>query len=532
VTLRLQLLLFQLLLALAVLAMAGFVWLATSTMVDRIARVHVSHQQVEAALELDGSFNRFSEQLAELLVFGPAGRAEQGPDLASARARVVADLDRLQRIGEAELATLDDPLEREAESIEAVRSVRLRQLFTEIESATDEILRLDKAGDPRAAVDLYGSRVEALLDDELDRLIDDAVADEQEEYAQVLNAARKLARRILLGTLIGLCLTGLAATVFGVMFYRSIGPPLGRLGAAAEAVENGDLRHRVEVGRHDEIGRLSLRFNSMTDELQRQRNLLMVAQEHLEGQVVERTRELVESNRRLVVLDQQRVRFLAEASHQLRTPLTVLRGEAEVALRDRSATDHGLRESLRLIAEQARDMGHLVDDLMAVARSDREEADLKLEDVSPAALAEDVVRDARRLGGQRGIELAVTDDASGLRVQADPGRLRQALMILVDNALKYSAAPHPVNVDVRCADDGIEIRVTDRGIGIPADELPLVFEPFYRGRAVHRGAAAGTGLGLPIARRTIEQFGGTLSIDSVEGAGTTARVRLPLGSHA
>jgi two-component system, OmpR family, sensor kinase len=112
VTLRLQLLLFQLLLALAVLAMAGFVWLATSTMVDRIARVHVSHQQVEAALELDGSFNRFSEQLAELLVFGPAGRAEQGPDLASARARVLADLDRLQRIGDAELTTLDDPLER------------------------------------------------------------------------------------------------------------------------------------------------------------------------------------------------------------------------------------------------------------------------------------------------------------------------------------------------------------------------------------------------------------------------------------
>jgi len=366
----------------------------------------------------------------------PGGRSRD--PTSRPRARVLADLDRLQRIGEAELATLDDPLEREAESIEAVRSVRLRQLFTDLESATDEILRLDKAGDQRAAVDLYGSRVEALLDDELDRLIDDAVADEQEEYAQVLNAARKLARRILLGTLIGLCLTGLAATAFGVMFYRSIGPPLGRLGAAAEAVENGDLRHRVEVGRHDEIGRLSLRFNRMTDELQRQRNLLMVAQEHLEGQVVERTRELVESNRRLVVLDQQRVRFLAEASHQLRTPLTVLRGEAEVALRDRSATDHGLRESLRLIAEQARDMGHLVDDLMAVARSDREEADLKLEDVSPAALAEDVVRGrptARRAAHHRtcrGSRRVRPARAGGSRSAQtgpdDPGRQRTQVL--------------------------------------------------------------------------------------------------------
>jgi signal transduction histidine kinase len=105
-------------------------------------------------------------------------------------------------------------------------------------------------------------------------------------------------------------------------------------------------------------------------------------------------------------------------------------------------------------------------------------------------------------------------------------------MILVDNALKYSEAPQSVRVDVQCDDDAIEMRVTDRGIGIPADELPLVFEPFYRGRAVQRGAVAGTGLGLPIARRTIEQFGGTLSIDSVEGAGTTACVRLPLGSRA
>jgi signal transduction histidine kinase len=532
VTLRLQLLLFQLLLALAVLAMAGFVWVATSTMVDRLTRVHLSHQQVEAVLELDGSFNRFSEQLSELLLFGPAERAEQQQDLMIARARVRADLDRLAAIVREEFASLDDPRERETEAIESERLERLQRLYAETERATDEILELDASGAQAAAVDLYASRVEKRLDDELDRLIDDAVADEQEEYAQVLSATNRLARRLTVGTLVALVLIGSAATLLGVLFYRSIGPPLRRLGAAAEAVEAGNLAHRVEVGRPDEIGLLSQRFNRMAGELQRQRDELLAAQVRLESQVAERTRELRESNRRLVLLDQQRVRFLAEASHQLRTPLTVLRGEAEVTLRNRTAGAEELRESLQLVAEQAADMGRLVEDLLTLARSDSQPSDLQLESVPLAGLAEELVRDARLLGEGRSVELQVAADAAGVELRTDANRLRQAVMVLLDNALKYSGEREPVRMEVSRAGEGVEIRIADRGVGIAAEDLAFVFEPFYRGRSVRHVGIAGSGLGLPIAKRIITRLGGMLELDSAEGEGTTARVRLPLESLA
>lgn len=531
-TLRLQLLLFQLLLALAVLAMAGFVWIATSTMVDRLARVNLSHEQVEAVLELDGSFNRFSEQLSEWLLFGPAERAEQQKDLLVARARVRADLDRLATIVREELASLHDPLERERESIEGERLERLRRLFSATETATDEILRLDASGDLATAVDLYATQVEKRLDDELDRLIDDAVADEQEEYAQVLSATNRLARQLTGGTLLALLLVGSAATLLGVLFYRSIGPPLRRLGAAAQAVEAGDLAHRVEIGRADEIGLLSQRFNRMAGELQRQREELLAAQVRLESQVAERTRELRESNRRLVLLDQQRVRFLAEASHQLRTPLTVLRGEAEVTLRNRSAGAGELRDSLQLVAEQASDMGRLVEDLLALARSDSQATELQLESVPLAGLVEELVRDAHLLGEGRSVELRVAADAAGVELSTDPNRLRQALMALLDNALKYSDAEAPVRVEIARAGEAVEIRIADRGIGIAAEDLPFVFEPFYRGRSLRHVGIAGSGLGLPIARRIIARLGGMLELDSVEDEGTTVRVRLPLESPA
>jgi signal transduction histidine kinase len=530
VTLRLQLILFQLLLFLAVLAMAGVVWIATSTMVQRLARVHLSHEQVEAALELDGSFNRLSEQLAELLLLGAAGRDQQRTDLDAARARVRADLARLERIGNDELAVLDDAAEREAEAIEAVRVERLHRLYAELEAVTDEILRIDASGNTAAAVRLYGARVEQLLDDELDRLIDDSVADEQEEYAQVSNATRRLARRLTVGTLVALVLIGTAAILLGVFFYRSIGPPLRRLGAAAEAVEAGDLAHRIEVGRVDEVGLLSQRFNRMVGELQRQREALLAAQVRLESQVAERTRELRESNRRLVLLDQQRLRFLAEASHQLRTPLTVLRGEAEVTLRNQGAAAAELRESLQLVAEQASDMGRLVADLLALTRSDSQEAELQLESIPLIELADELVRDARLLGEGRPVELQVAAAAEELSLHTDAGRLRQALMILLDNALKYSGGQEPVCLKVARAGDTVEIRIEDRGVGIAAEDLPFVFEPFYRGRSVRHAGIAGSGLGLPIARRIVARLGGTLELDSGEGEGTVARVRLPLES--
>jgi two-component system sensor histidine kinase CiaH len=223
--------------------------------------------------------------------------------------------------------------------------------------------------------------------------------------------------------------------------------------------------------------------------------------------------------------DRQR-RFVADASHELRTPITVVRTNAE-ALQKRASAE--LKEGLEDIAAEAGHMGRLISDLLVLAQADRGDVTLSTEMVDIYDVIESAARTGRLLAAERGLELSA--NPHHVTVSGDRDRLRELLLILIDNAIKYTEPGGRITVTGGQADGEAELVVEDTGIGIPEEHLPRVFDRFYRVDKARSRAQDGIGLGLSIAQAIARAHGGTIEIRSAPGGGTTARVALPLRSQ-
>lgn len=217
--------------------------------------------------------------------------------------------------------------------------------------------------------------------------------------------------------------------------------------------------------------------------------------------------------------------FVANASHELRTPLTLLRASADVALREASKESADLRELLKDVLDETDYTSRLVDDLLLLSRLDSGKLPLTPEQIDALSLLEDIRRQVGRIADDRGIELAI--DAAPARLRADPARLRQVLLILLDNALRYTPSGGTVTLGARPDGHRIRLWVSDTGPGIPAEHVPRLFERFYRADSSHARETGGSGLGLAIAHSLVVAQGGEIGIRSVPGQGTTVDIRLP-----
>lgn len=213
--------------------------------------------------------------------------------------------------------------------------------------------------------------------------------------------------------------------------------------------------------------------------------------------------------------------FVANASHELRTPLTLLRASAEVAQRSLAENDDR-RGLLKDILVETDHMGRLVEDLLLLSRLDAGRLKLESAAVDLAELLPEVARKVSRVAEEKGISLLL--ERSGGSVTADPTRLRQVLLILLDNALAHTPRGGRIQLDSRVEADRVVVSVADTGAGVAPEDLPHVFERFYRAAEGH---AAGSGLGLAIAKSLIEAQQGGLRLESIEGVGTKALVTLP-----
>ncbi|HET8568634.1 MAG TPA: HAMP domain-containing sensor histidine kinase [Candidatus Limnocylindria bacterium] len=215
-------------------------------------------------------------------------------------------------------------------------------------------------------------------------------------------------------------------------------------------------------------------------------------------------------------------RFVADVSHELRTPLTVLQGDLELLSSGRLTPDEAAA-TLAEVREETRRLARLVDDLLVLARADAGPQPLR---AAPVDLDEVVMEVFRDLRGQAGPRLRVTDlDVAVVRGERD--RLKQLVLILTDNALRYTPAPGEVRLSLRRKGGEAVIVVDDDGIGIGPETARRAFERFYRGEDARRADPAGTGLGLAIARWIVERHGGAISLEPRQDRGTRASVRLP-----
>jgi signal transduction histidine kinase len=274
---------------------------------------------------------------------------------------------------------------------------------------------------------------------------------------------------------------------FAVRSVRRVVTPLSGLIAAAGRVEAGDYSAQVREGGSPELRSVARAFNAMTA--------------------------------RLRANEARRRSFLADVTHELRTPLAVIRGQAE-AIAD--GVYPGDAEHLTPIIEAARALEVLTEDLRTLALSESGALALAREHVDLGALAHDTVAAFQARAAAAGVTLTAEADEDVPAADVDPARIRGVLGNLLTNALRHTPSGGSVRVTVGRSGDLVEVSVTDTGVGIAPDLLPHVFDRFVKGPG-----STGSGLGLAIAWDVVTAHGGTIEIESQPGSGTTVRLRLP-----
>ena len=229
----------------------------------------------------------------------------------------------------------------------------------------------------------------------------------------------------------------------------------------------------------------------------------------------------------LAASEKEQQQFIADVSHELRTPLTVLRGSLEVALEeDRSAEEY--REAIGNAILEVRHLTRISQNLLLLTRGESGRVTLTFANLDLGRFASETARDLAQAAADREMELEVSAPGRPVYVFADAGRLQQVLHNLIENALQYSNPGGKICVGVAAAPGEALLSVSDTGIGIPEDDLPYVFERFFRSKRSRRANPGGSGLGLSIVRWIVEAHKGRVAVESVAGRGSTFTVHLPV----
>jgi two-component system OmpR family sensor kinase len=336
-----------------------------------------------------------------------------------------------------------------------------------------------------------------------------------------------------IGMAFSLAMLALGATVY---FARALRRPIDELAKGAHKLRQGKLQHRIPLDGQDEFSDVARSMNAMAAALEKHSQQETEQRHRLESEVRERTSALHEANKSLQQTDTRRRQLLADISHELRTPTTAIRGEAEITLRggERAAPEY--REALQRIVAISRQLGSVIDDLLAMARSDMETLSIVHQTVDLSEPLADALSQASALAGEKNIRIDCPDMPKGsVKVMGDAQRLSQLLLLLLDNAVRYSHPKGTVTVRWQQSHEfptTLTLQVTDQGIGIPAEELHQVFDRHFRGSLARLHRAAGSGLGLPIAKALVLAHSGSLTLqspaDETQNGGTCVVLQLPL----
>jgi two-component system, OmpR family, sensor histidine kinase BaeS len=285
--------------------------------------------------------------------------------------------------------------------------------------------------------------------------------------------------------------TGLAL-LLGIVLARTLTHPLRELTTATQAVARGALGRQVAVRSRDELGALAESFNQMSADLAHASTL--------------------------------RRQMTADIAHDLRTPLSVILGYTEALREGKLPPDQEMFETLHT---EAQHLQRLVDDLRTLSLADAGELPLTRQPIAPVLLLERIAVAYKTQAQDRGVALDVRAAREMPAIDVDPERMAQVLGNLLSNALRYTPGGGRITLAVDSRGGTVELRVEDTGAGIAPDDLPLVFERFYRGDESRHGSDGSSGLGLAIARSIVEAHGGTIGVASAPGRGTTFTITLP-----
>jgi len=288
--------------------------------------------------------------------------------------------------------------------------------------------------------------------------------------------------------------TAVLAGIGGLLLASQVLKPVDRMTQTARAIGESDLSRRIEVHSDDELGRLALTLNQMIERLE-------------------------------MAFRRQR-QFTADASHELRTPVAVIRAESTLALR-RERTEDDYRKSLDLISQETGRMSAMIDKLLFLARSDAGREQLDFEEVNLKEVLVGLSPDAEVLCEEKGLQFNL-GPLENLVVRGDRTRLQQLFLNLLANAIRYTPSGGSISVSAVRRGETAVIAVRDTGIGISEEHLPHIFERFYRVDEARSRADGGAGLGLSICQHIAQVHDGRIEVESQVGEGSTFTVFLPL----
>lgn len=301
--------------------------------------------------------------------------------------------------------------------------------------------------------------------------------------------------KVMYDSLLMVNLLGIVISVLsGIYLTKKVLKPIEAIAQTAESISINDLSQRIEIdGPNDELKELARTFNSMIDRLQ---------------DAIERQKQ-----------------FVSDASHELRTPISVIQGYSRMLERWGKRDEAVLDEAIVAIKAETENMRRLFEQLLTLAQADSGQLLMEKELFRLDHLLDDVIRDFSIIAPQHRFELIGNHP---LEITADRGMVLQLLRILLDNGSKYTPAPGTIRLSMEVVDAWCVIRVSDNGVGIPESDQPYIFNRFYRSEKSRSKQKGGTGLGLSIAGWIVESHGGTIGIESKPGEGTTMVVTLPL----
>ena len=300
------------------------------------------------------------------------------------------------------------------------------------------------------------------------------------------------------------------STALGLILARVLTVPLLKMNMVAKEMAEGNFHHKVEVKSNDEVGRLGNTLNLLSTRLN-------ATLQDLEGKNEELSR----------VLNLQKD-FIANVSHELRSPLFLIRGYTEAVLDGLAARGEIREKSLHIVMDETLRLSRLVEDLLTLTRLEKDGFADILKEIPLDSVLEKVYQKFQHLAEQQEVSLVLEARRQLPLVVGDEDRLAQVLTNLVDNALRYSPSGSQVKIKAETIDKGVQISVTDQGPGIPPEDLPYIWERFYKVDKARIRKGSGIGLGLPIAQSIIKAHGGRIWVESKEGEGTSFKFIIPV----
>lgn len=495
------------------LAQSLFAWWAAASAAHHAERSVAATRLLAEYLELSGNKQRLKVWFAQRMLTG-----DEDPQVRERlEAAMLASVVELRRLAQAPGAPTGEAADIEllARNVTVLKAALATSGRPQAGLAPDQQWRTVM----RAFDELAGRDMRELLRSAVARV---EAASQQESAALAAALARVHLANLLLALLVVL-----VAGVSVAYFVRRLDRPVARLARLSEALAAGDFSARSGLSGVDEFARIGRLLDSMAARLAEAQARSHTLQERLGALVSERTRAVSQAYESVLALEAGRRQFFAELSHELRTPVTVIRGEADLALRARSAWPESA-EALRRITTAAAELGGRVQDLLDAARSGRVGYAFTLAPLALPAMVRPAVEQMQVLAQFRGVGLDFAEPAQSATpwVEADRERLRQALVVLLDNALRHSPPGRRVQVSIAAEGEHWAVQVDDEGPGMSDAAIERAFDP-PAGRMPARPDDDGLGVGLLIAQRILQAHRGSVDLLRRPSGGLRASLVLP-----